>query len=65
MGTDLVGMFVSPSIDAVVRRVQGPFGKPDNITLFKATRPDSREGPVPVQRLTSDLLKYAITIERP
>lgn len=47
-GTDLVGVFVSPTVDAVVRRVQGSFGKPDNITVFKATRPDSRERPVPV-----------------
>ena len=47
-GTDLVGVFESPTINAVVRRVQSPFGKPDNIALFKATRPDSLERSVPV-----------------
>ena len=54
--TDLVGMFESPTIDAVVRRIQSSFGEPDDITLFKATRPDSLERSVPVQRLASDLL---------
>jgi hypothetical protein len=47
-GTNLVGIFESPTVDAVVRRIQGPFGEPGNITLIEATSPDSREGPVPV-----------------
>jgi hypothetical protein len=47
-GTNLVGVFESPTVDTVVRRIQGPFREPGNITLFEATSPDSREGPVPV-----------------
>ncbi len=47
-GTNLVGIFEGPTVDAIVGRVQGPFGKPGNITLFGATSPDSREGPIPV-----------------
>lgn len=64
IGTDLVGMFESPTIDAVVRRVQRSFGKPDDIALFKATRPNGLEGSVPVKRLASDLLRYEVTVER-
>ena len=55
-GTNLVGIFEGPTVDAIVGRVQGPFGKPGSITLLKATSRESREGPVPVQHLASDLL---------
>jgi len=52
---DLVRMFESPTINTIVRYIQGTLWKPGDVTLFKATRADSLEGSVPVQRLAGDL----------
>jgi hypothetical protein len=48
-------MFECPAIDTVVRRIQGTLGKPGDIAILKATRPDMLEGPIPVERLAGNL----------
>ena len=54
--TDLVGMFERPTIHAIVRHVQPPLREPGDVAFFKATRPHSLEGPVPMKRLAGDLV---------
>lgn len=53
--TRLVGVFERPTVDTVVRCVEGTLGEPSDITGGEATRPDRFEGPVPVKRLAGDL----------
>jgi hypothetical protein len=55
-GADLVGMFESPTVDTVVGSIQGTLRKPDNVTFYKATRSDSLERRVPMQRFAGGLL---------
>lgn len=54
--TDLVRMFECPTIDAIVRHVQPSLGEPGDVAFFKATSPDSLEGPVPMKHLAGDLV---------
>ncbi len=54
--TDLIRMLECPTINAIVRHVQPPLGEPGDVTFFKATSPDSLEGPVPMKRLAGDLV---------
>jgi hypothetical protein len=53
--TNLVGMFKCPTINTIVRHIQGSLGKPCDVAFVKATRTHGLKGPVPVQRLAGSL----------
>lgn len=54
-GTNLIGVLEGPSVDAVVRSVQSSLGKPLDVARLEASRSDSLEVPVPVERLLGHL----------
>lgn len=53
--TDLVGVLVRPSVNAVVRRVETTFGEPGNVAVLETTCSDGSEGAVPVKELAGGL----------
>ena len=60
--TNPVGMFECPAINTIVCYIQASLGKPSDVAIFKAARPHSLKGPVPVQRLAGNL-DCATTVE--
>ena len=53
--TNLIGVGIDPSVDAVVRGVESTFREPDDVPIFKATSTNSLEGPIPVEGFPGDL----------
>jgi len=54
-GTNLIGVGVDPSVDAVIRGVKTAFGEPDDIPILEATRTNGLEGAIPIEGFSGDL----------
>jgi len=53
--TNLIGVGIDPSVDAVVRSVETTFREPDDVPIFEAPSANSLEGAIPVEGFPGDL----------
>ena len=53
--SNLIGMFVCPSIDTIIGSIQATFGEPDNIAILEASVSDRLERAIPIQSLFCNL----------
>ena len=59
-GTNLIGVGIDPSVDAVVRSVETTFREPDDVPIFEVTSTNGLEGAIPVEGFPGHLHGVAI-----
>ena len=53
--TNLIGVGIDPSVDAVVRSVETTFREPDDVPSFEVSSTNGLEGAIPVEGFPGDL----------